>query len=277
MYATKIDKPEAGVRLSKIATIPPKSLERADAEAKFAERGQELFDLQQLMYGAGVNSLLVVLQGRDAAGKDGTVKHVAGFLNPRGLGVYSFGIPSKEEAGHDFLWRVHPHAPEAGHISIFNRSHYEDVLVVRVHDLIPPKRWKKRYAFINNFEAMLADAGTLVVKIFLHVSAKEEEERLLEREIEDEKAFKINPNDWRERQYWRQYTRAYENAFKQCASKDAPWYVVPADKKWFRNLCVAEILHETLKPHRKRWQHVLEAMGTERRAELAAYRAETQG
>lgn len=273
MYATKIAGAKQAVRLSKISTKPPSKLEREAAEARFAERGAELFELQQLMYGAGTHSVLLVLQGRDCAGKDGTIKHVAGHLNPRGLGVYSFGVPSAEERGHDFLWRVHPHAPASGDISIFNRSHYEDVLVVRVHDLIPAKRWKRRYDAINAFEELLVDHGTLVVKVFLHISSAEQEERLLEREQESVKAFKINPNDWHERDFWRQYTSAYEDAFARCSSKDAPWYVVPADKKWFRNLCVAEILLETLKPHRKRWERTLEEMGEERRGELAAFRA----
>ena len=160
------------------------------------------------MWGAKVNSVLVVLQGRDTAGKDGTIKHVVGCLNPRGVNVASFGVPTAEERQHDFLWRVHRHAPRLGEFSIFNRSHYEDVLVVRVHGLAPKALWKARYEHIADFEQLLAEHGTIVLKYFLHIDPKEQKERLLERERDPNAAWKLNPNDWKEREYWDDYTAA---------------------------------------------------------------------
>src|SRR5688572_29592211 len=165
-----------------------------------------MFELQDAMWGAKVNSVLVVLQGRDTAGKDGAIKHVAGFLNPRGVNVVSFGAPTAEEREHDFLWRVHRHAPRLGEFAIFNRSHYEDVLVVRVRGLAPNSVWQERYGHIADFEEMLAEHGTIVLKYFLHISRKEQKERLLEREEAPETAWKLNPNDWVERDYWDDYT-----------------------------------------------------------------------
>lgn len=273
MFATEIKENDKKINLSKISTEPPKDVERGETEVRFNELGEKLFELQQLMYGAGTHSVLLVLQGRDCAGKDGSIKHVMGHFNPRGVIASSFGVPTKEELDHDFLWRVHAHTPAKGNVGIFNRSHYEDVLVVRVHDLVEKKIWKKRYDAINAFEDLLVDSGTLVVKVFLHISRNEQEERLLEREDDPTKAFKINPNDWKERDYWDEYTEAYEDVFKKTSLKDAPWYVVPADKKWFRNLCVAEILYETMKPHKGQWEKALEELGKEKRAELKAYRA----
>ncbi len=274
MYATKFNRPGSKVLLSKISTRPPKKIERAEAEAETAALKQELFDLQELMWAARSHSLLTVLQGRDAAGKDGTVKRVFGALNPRGVSVAPFGVPTKEELAHDFLWRVHAHTPGRGEVTVFNRSHYEDVLVVRVHNLAPPAIWRPRYEQINSFEEILAAHGTAVVKIFLHVSLGEQEERLREREERPEKAWKLNPNDWRERGYWKQYTRAYQDAISRCATRQAPWYVVPGDKKWFRNLAVAQVLVESLRPLRRTWEKKLEADGEAGRAEVEAFRRE---
>ena len=274
MLATKFQKPGQKVQLSKIHTRPPKKLEREEAEARTAELRQELFQLQELMFAAGTNSLLVVLQGRDTAGKDGTIKRVLGALNPRGVAVASFGVPTRAELDHDFLWRVHRHAPGRGGVSIFNRSHYEDVLVVRVHGLAPAPKWRARYEQINQFEQLLAAHGTIVVKLFLHISLKEQEERLLEREQEPEKAWKLNVNDWKERAFWPQYTRAYQDAISRCAAPNAPWMVVPGDKKWFRNLVVAEALCEALRPHRQAWIKKLEQDGKAGRAEVEAFRQE---
>ncbi|MBK6982220.1 MAG: polyphosphate kinase 2 family protein [Betaproteobacteria bacterium] len=274
MAATVYDKPGRRVRLDAISAEPPKGMTRKKAEKRFATLGRELFELQDAMYGAKVTSVLVVLQGRDSAGKDGSIKHVVGCLNPRGVIVTSFGVPTPEERAHDFLWRVHRHAPRAGEFSIFNRSHYEDVLVVRVHGLAPKPVWKERFGHIRDFEELLAEHGTIVLKYFLHITKDEQEERLLEREKSPETAWKLNPNDWKERDHWDDYTRAYEEAIAKTAAKHAPWTVVPANAKWYRNLVIAESIVAALKGRRKGWEQALEEMGRAGRAELEAYRAQ---
>jgi PPK2 family polyphosphate:nucleotide phosphotransferase len=273
MSKTVFDEPGRKVRLDDIPADPPKGLTEKKAAKRFATLGQELFDLQDAMYGAKRNSVLIVLQGRDTAGKDGSIKHVAGCLNPRGVSVISFGVPTPEEREHDFLWRVHKHAPRAGEFAIFNRSHYEDVLVARVHGLVPRRLWKERYGHIADFEELLAEHGTIVLKYFLHITRKEQKERLLERERDLEAAWKLNPNDWKERDYWDEYTEAYEAAISRTAAKHAPWIVIPANAKWYRNLVIAESIAAALRPRRKDWQRTLEAMEKAGRAELAAYRA----
>src|SRR5690348_3244586 len=192
MSRTTLDKPAGKFRLDDISAEPPKDMTRDKREARFESLGQELFDLQAAMFGAKVNSVMVVLQGRDAAGKDGTIKHVVGCLNPRGVNVVSFGVPTTEERQHDFLWRVHRHAPRLGEFAIFNRSHYEDVLVVRVHELAPKKVWKPRYEHIADFERLLFEHKTIVLKFFLHITKKEQKQRLLEREERPETAWKLN-------------------------------------------------------------------------------------
>jgi PPK2 family polyphosphate:nucleotide phosphotransferase len=264
--------PGEKVRLERISPDPPKGMTKERAQRRFAELGEELFELQDAMFGAKVNSVMVVLQGRDSAGKDGAIKHVAGCLNPRGVHVVSFGVPTAEEREHDFLWRVHRHAPRLGEFAIFNRSHYEDVLVVRVHDLVPRKLWQERYGHIVDFEELLAEHGTIVLKYFLHVSKKEQKERLLERERTPLAAWKLNANDWKEREHWDDYTEAYEDAISKTAAPHAPWIVVPANAKWYRNLVVAESIVEALRAHRKSWSKTLDETGRKRRAELADYR-----
>jgi PPK2 family polyphosphate:nucleotide phosphotransferase len=263
----------AKVRLERISADPPKGQSKDAARKRFAELGAELFDLQDQMWGAKVNSVLVVLQGRDSAGKDGAIKHVAGCLNPRGVTVHSFGVPTLEEREHDFLWRVHRHAPRLGEFAIFNRSHYEDVLVVRVRDLVPRKLWKERYGHIADFEELLAEHGTIVLKYFLHISKQEQKERLLERERDPRAAWKLNPNDWKEREYWDAYTEAYEDAISRTAAPHAPWIVVPANAKWYRNLVVAESIVKALREHRQAWGKTLGDLGRKRRAELTAARS----
>jgi PPK2 family polyphosphate:nucleotide phosphotransferase len=263
------------IRLDDIPCGPPKGFTKEQAAERLAALGKEMFELQDAMWGAKGNSVLVVLQGRDSAGKDGAIKHVAGFLNPRGVHVVSFGVPTEEERQHDFLWRVHRHAPRLGEFAIFNRSHYEDVLVTRVRGLAPKSLWKERYGHIADFEELLAEHGTIVLKYFLHISRKEQKERLLEREKTPETAWKLNPNDWVERDYWDDYTEAYEDAISKTAAPHAPWIVVPANAKWYRNLMVAQSVVEALRQRRKDWKKTLDKMGRERRAELAAYRAKT--
>jgi len=272
MLNTFFDRPGGKVRLDHISAEPPKDMTREKAEPRLARLGQELFALQDEMFASKASSVLVVLQGRDTAGKDGTIKHVAGYLNPRGVSVVSFGVPTAEEREHDFLWRVHRHAPRLGEFAIFNRSHYEDVLVVRVHDLVPRRLWHARYGHIVDFEALLAEHGTIVLKYFLHITKQEQKERLLEREKDPANAWKLNPNDWKERDYWDEYTAAYEDAISKTATRHAPWTVVPANAKWYRNLVVAESIVAALRMRREEWRRKLKSMAAEAKAALKDYR-----
>ena len=191
-YVTTIDERDTKLRLDDISTEPDKGVTREDAEARFGELSAELFGLQDLLWGAKTHSVLIVLQGMDTAGKDGVIKHVAGCLNPRGTNVVSFGVPTKEEQEHDFLWRVHRHAPRKGELALFNRSHYEDVLVVRVNNLVPESLWKERYGHIRDFEELLCEHDTIVLKFFLHISKSEQERRLLDREKDPSTAWKTS-------------------------------------------------------------------------------------
>ena len=272
MDIVTIDRQGEKVKLDSISAAPPKETDRDEAKRELDELGEELFDLQDLLWGARMNSVLIVLQGRDTAGKDGTIKHVAGYLNPRGVSVASFGVPSEEEREHDFLWRIHRHTPRQGELAIFNRSHYEDVLVVRVHGLVPESLWKERYGHIRDFEEMLAEHGTLILKFFLHISREEQEQRLRAREKEPRKAWKINAGDWEDREHWDDYTLAYEEALSRTSTKGAPWTIVPSDSKWYRNLVVARTLVETLRPHREAWQERLDEVGARKKAQLEAWR-----
>jgi PPK2 family polyphosphate:nucleotide phosphotransferase len=210
----------------------------------------------------------------DTSGKDGAIRNVLLNVNPQGCRVESFKVPTEEELAHDFLWRVHKVAPRKGMLGVFNRSHYEDVLVVRVHKLVPEQVWKARYEQINAFERLLADNGTIILKFFLHISKQEQEQRLLDREKEVDKAWKLAAGDWRERAYWDDYQKAYEDALTRCNRDYAPWYIVPANRKWFRNLAISEALVATLKEYRGEWRAALKKMSERRRAELAALRAE---
>ena len=272
MAGNVYDKSGRKLRLDDISAEPPKGMTKEKAQKRFVSLAEEMFKLQDAMFGAKLHGVLVVLQGRDGAGKDGAIKHVVGQLNPRGVAVTSFGVPTLEERQHDFLWRVHRHAPRLGEFSIFNRSHYEDVLVVRVHDLVPKKLWKARYDHIADFEEMLAEHGTIVLKYFLHITREEQEQRLLDREKDPETAWKLNPNDWKERDHWDEYTEAYEEAISRTAAPHAPWTIVPANAKWYRNLVIAESIAAALSERRKDWRKKLEEMGRAGRAELEAYR-----
>jgi PPK2 family polyphosphate:nucleotide phosphotransferase len=276
MHAIRIDQKNQRISLDDIGTRPPKSMDRDRADKELAELEQELGELQELMWGARQHGVLVVLQGRDTAGKDGSIKRVVGALNPRGVQVVSFGTPTDEEVEHDFLWRVHRHAPRKGEFTIFNRSHYEDVLVVRVHDLVEEARWQKRFSHISDFETMLAEEGCIVLKFFLHISKEEQKERLLDREKDPSKAWKLNPNDWKERRYWKEYTEAYEEVFRRCSTEQAPWCIVPADAKWFRNLVIADALVRALRPFRKEWVATLTQKGKLGREALKALEAEDE-
>ncbi|MGA9278928.1 PPK2 family polyphosphate kinase [Ilumatobacter sp.] len=219
---------------------------RDHAEQLLAEEMTALVDLQKRLFASKAASLLVVLQGIDAAGKDSTIRAVMSGLNPAGVTVQPFGVPTEEEAAHDFLWRIHAHTPEDGHISVFNRSHYEDVLVVRVKGLVPTKVWKKRYRHIRDFEQMLADEGTHIVKIFLHVSKDKQKQRFEERLQRPDKRWKFRAGDLDDRKLWDDYMDAFSEALEETSTNDAPWYVVPADRKWARNVCIARILRHHL-------------------------------
>lgn len=219
---------------------------RKDADIEVRKNTQRLSELQYLLYAESKRSLLIILQGMDTAGKDGTIRHVMGPLNPQGCRVMSFKKPTEEELAHDFLWRIHKSLPRHGEIGIFNRSHYEDVLVVRVHDLVPRSVWLRRYGQINNFEKLLAESGTHIVKFYLHISKREQKKRLRARLDNSEKHWKIDPMDFEERKYWDDYVEAYETMLAKCSKSWAPWYVIPADKKWYRNYVVSQILVETM-------------------------------
>jgi PPK2 family polyphosphate:nucleotide phosphotransferase len=220
------------------------------AKKDLADNVARLTGLQELLYAERKHALLIVLQGIDAAGKDGTCWHVMTAMNPQGTTVTGFKQPTPDELAHDFLWRVHPHTPAKGQVAVFNRSHYEDVLVVRVHDLVPRKVWSARYDLINDFERMLVDGGTTVLKFFLYISADEQLARFKERLDDPAKTWKISDSDYTERARWDDYMKAYQDMLEKCSTKHAPWYVIPSNHKWFRNLAISSIVAETLEGFR---------------------------
>ncbi|HEV2107584.1 MAG TPA: PPK2 family polyphosphate kinase [Thermomicrobiales bacterium] len=263
-------RPDKAVNLANIDTRENGGLEKAEGNRRLLALRGELSELQESLYAAGTHALLLVLQGMDTSGKDGTIRHVFKQVNPLGVRGIPFKTPTARELARDFLWRVHREVPEKGMIAVFNRSHYEDVVVVRVNDLVDERTWRGRYDDINAFERLLVDTGTIVVKCFLHISAEEQEERLRAREQDVQKAWKLSAGDWIERRNWDAYQAAYQDALNACSTKAAPWHIVPADRKWFRNLAVANLLVETLRPYREGWLAELERRGQE---ELAAIRA----
>lgn len=212
-----------------------------------------LCELQERLYAENRQSLLIILQGMDASGKDGTISHVMSGLNPQGCSVTPFKVPSAEELAHDFLWRIHARVPRRGTIAVFNRSHYEDVLIVRVHQLVPPDVWKQRYDQINDFERLLHQTGTRIIKLFLHISKDEQKRRLQERIDDPSKQWKVSPADLPERARWAEYMEAYEDALSRCSTSYAPWHIIPADRKWYRNLVVAGIIAEALRDMDPQW------------------------
>jgi PPK2 family polyphosphate:nucleotide phosphotransferase len=219
---------------------------KEQGKAELVELNERLASRQLLLFAEGKHRVLVVLQGMDTSGKDGTIKHVFRSVNPQGVKVAAFKAPNDTELAHDYLWRIHSHTPGAGHLTIFNRSHYEDVLIVRVHDLVPKEVWHRRYHHIREFERMLADEGTVIRKIFLHISRDEQKRRLTERLENPDKNWKFEHSDLAERKLWDRYRKAYEAALAETSTDWAPWYVVPADKKWYRNLVISEILIKAL-------------------------------
>jgi PPK2 family polyphosphate:nucleotide phosphotransferase len=233
---------------------------------------KRLGELQELLYAAAQHSVLIILQGMDTSGKDGTVSHVMSHINPAGCHVWSFKVPSTEELAHDFLWRIHNKAPIKGMMAIFNRSHYESVLVERVHSLVPAEIWRARYEQINDFERLLAHNDTIILKFFLHISKDEQKLRLIDREKEASKSWKLSVGDWQERKHWKDYMEAYTDALGKCGTKEAPWYIIPANKKWYRNYLIAHTIVERLAPLIKHWHNDLEQRGQQALAELHAMR-----
>lgn len=214
---------------------------------EFSQLAVEINELQNILLAEGKRKILLLLQGMDTSGKDGTVRHVLSRCDPLGIRLASFKAPSNEELAHDYLWRVHQQVPSAGELVIFNRSHYEDVLIVKVHDWIDDIECKRRYAQINDFERLLTETGTTIIKCFLHISKEEQKKRLQERLDEPTKTWKFNPNDLKERELWPRYMQAYEQAIKATSTEHAPWYIVPADSKTNRNLLISRLLLNTLK------------------------------
>jgi PPK2 family polyphosphate:nucleotide phosphotransferase len=239
-------RPGSRVRLARRDHRETFGWDKDDAETELGRQLVRLAELQDRLWAEAKRSVLVVLQGIDAAGKDGTINKVMEAFNPQGCPVTSFKVPSAEELAHDFLWRVHDKVPRKGEIGIFNRSHYEDVLVVRVHDLVPRKVWSTRYDQINDFERILSDNGTTIVKFFLAIDRDEQRERFQARFDDPTKRWKFSMGDLEERKLWDDYQAAFDDALSKTSTADAPWYVIPANRKWFRNLAVATILADTI-------------------------------
>ncbi len=246
-------RPGARIKLSDCDPANTHGVEKAAGSRQLQKNLDRLSVLQYLLYAEGKRSLLVVLQGIDAGGKDGTIRHVMSGLNPQGVRVTPFKVPEGAEKRHDYLWRVHQALPEFGEIGIFNRSHYEDVLVVRVHALVPKAVWSKRYNQINEFEHMLTGNGVRIVKFLLYIDKDEQARRFRERIDDKTKNWKFSPADLKEREYWDQYMEAYQDMLHRCSTACAPWYVIPANRKWFRNLAVSQILCEELEAMKLRY------------------------
>ena len=239
--------PGTKVRLSKVdPSCTGKHETHEKAVPEIQANIERLGKLQYLLYADGSQSLLVVLQALDAAGKDGVIRHVFTGMNPQGTSVFGFKQPSREEAAHDFLWRAHMRAPGKGEVVVFNRSYFEDVLVVRVHKLVPQSVWSKRFELINDFETTLSRNGTTILKFFLHISPEEQLLRFKQRLDDPSRYWKISESDYSERELWPQYIEAYEDAMAVTSTKRAPWYVIPANHKWFRNLAISQIIADTM-------------------------------
>lgn len=248
-------RPGSRIRLSRFDPADTSAFRgsKREAQRESARHLKQLTQLQELLYACHADPVLVVLQGLDTAGKDGTIRHVFNGINPQGVKVTEFRVPTEIERDHDFLWRVHPHVPGKGEIAIFNRSHYEDVLAARVHQLAPRREWRLRYRAINDFERMLTDSGTTLLKFYLHISEAEQRERLQARLDDPTKHWKLSGSDLSERRRWPLYTPAIEEMLERTSTRWAPWYLVPADKKWFRNWVVSKVLAETLVGRHLKW------------------------
>lgn len=238
--------PNTQVDLSQFESYYTGEVSKKEGRARLQEHRKTLMDLQELLYAENKRQVLIVLQGIDTSGKDGTIRNVFGDVNPQGTHVISFKVPTRHELARDYLWRVHQHIPAQGDIVIFNRSHYEDVLVVRVHNLVPESVWEKRYQHINEFERLLVDEGATILKFFLHISKQRQAERLLARLDRPNKRWKFNPADLDERKHWDDYKAAFEAMLSKTSTPWAPWYVIPSDRKWYRNMSVASVIVDTL-------------------------------
>ncbi|MEO6021024.1 MAG: polyphosphate kinase 2 family protein [Knoellia sp.] len=245
-----------------LASLDPRSTpafdgDKADGEAALAALSDELAELQERLFAeskaGGTRSVLLIVQGMDTSGKGGIMRHVVGAFDPQGVHITSFKAPSKEELTHPFLWRIRNALPTAGQIGVFDRSQYEDVLIVRVHDLVPQAQWSRRYAQINAFEKKVVESGTTVIKVMLHISSDEQKARLSERLDRPDKHWKFNPGDLDERAYWADYQEAYQAAIEKCSTVAAPWFVVPADRKWYARLAVTELVLEHLRELDPQW------------------------
>ena len=267
-YALKYDGSHP-LRLATLETRGDKALDKIVGEEQLDALVKELGDLQELLFAAGTDALLIVLQGMDTSGKDGTIRSVMNDMSPSGVHVWSYGVPTEDERAHDFLWRHHLRTPPLSMIAVFNRSYYEAVLVELVKGIASPDVVRSRYPHINDFELLLSQSRTLVAKFFLHISKETQEERLLERQESVEKWWKLSLGDWQERQRWDEYMAAYQAALNSTATVSAPWHIVPSDRKWYRNLAVSEALVEMLRPYRDDWLAALRERGEQ---ELAALR-----
>jgi len=267
-YAIRFDGSQP-VDLDAIDTRGADTIDKAEGEKALDALVAELGELQELLFAAGTHALLIVLQGMDTSGKDGTIGHVLDAMDPQGIQVWSFKVPTAEERAHDFLWRHHLRTPALSMVGVFNRSYYEAVLVELVKGIVTPEVALSRYPHINDFEQLLSQSNTIVAKFFLDISKEEQKERLLARQEEVAKWWKLNVADWEERDRWHEYMAAYEAAIAATATTWAPWYVVPADRKWYRNLAVAETLVQTLRPYRDDW---IAALKDHREEALAALR-----
>ena len=267
-YATKLDGNEQ-IRLSELDTVGDTTIDNDAGKEELERLTEELGDLQELLFASGTDALLIVLQGMDTSGKDGTIRHVLAEMDPQGLNVWSFKVPTEIERAHDFLWRHHQCTPPLSMVAVFNRSYYEAVVVEAVKGIASPEVVKSRYPHINDFELLLTQSRTIVAKFFLHISKEEQEERLLARQASVEKAWKLSVGDWQERARWDDYQAAYEAAINATATDWAPWYIVPSDRKWYRDLAVAEALVEMLRPYEDDW---IATLNERSERELAALR-----
>src|SRR5579862_954317 len=275
MYAHLV-KPAPKFKLSAVDPGYHDGLSEEEVLTRLDKLGKKMGDLQELLFAAKQHALLIVLQGRDTSGKDGSIRRMLHFCNVQSTRVAAFKVPTPEELGHDFLWRIHRAAPGKGDVTVFNRSHYEDVLAVRIHKLVPKKVWKARFDQINAFEEVLCASDTILLKFYLHISKDEQERRLMAREEDPEKSYKLSLSDWQERQLWDKYTEAFEDAIEHCSTKFAPWHVVPANHKWFRDLAIAQVVVDALEPYASGWRKALEEQGKRERAAIEAYRRSLQ-
>jgi len=238
--------PGSKVKLSSRDPGATLGYDKAKATEELQQHKARMAELQEILFAERKHALLIVLQAMDAGGKDGTIRNVMTGMNPQGCTVTSFKAPSAEELSHDFLWRIHRAVPGKGHVGVFNRSHYEDVLIVRVHKLVAKSVWTERYGQINHFEHVLDENDCTIIKFFLHISKDEQKRRLEERIADPTKLWKVNPTDFEEHKRWDEYMDAYEDALSKCSTDHSPWYIIPANKKWFRNVAIAQIVVETL-------------------------------